>query len=68
MMNIGTLRHSYHTSDSQKGNQHSSEKVEAKNVTQYRPVEPNPKHVLLQKYMALDTKPAFFTATFQTRH
>ena len=68
MMNIGTLRHSYQTSDSQKGNQHSSEKVEAKNVTQYRPVEPNPKHVLLEKCMALDTKPAFFTATFPTRH
>lgn len=48
--------------------QAKTEKLKAQNVTQYRPIVPNPKHVLLEKCMALDTKPAFFTATFQTRH
>lgn len=67
MMNIGTLRHSV-LSHNRFTEKESALKRKLKNVTQYRPVVPNPKHVLLEKCMALDTKPAFFTATFQTRH
>lgn len=67
--NIGTLspiKHQIH----RKGisTQAKTEKLKAQNVTQYRPIVPNPKHVLLEKCIALDTKPAFFTLTFQTHH
>lgn len=49
MMNIGTLRHSYQTSDSQKGNQHSSEKMEAKNVDTVSPGRAKPETCFIRK-------------------
>ena len=69
-MNFGTLRPSYQTSNSQKGNQRWSKKVKGQKIScplwhsMSRPAVPNPKRFI--RKMALDTKPTFSTVNLQT--